>query len=380
MTKNQLSELFPLGPAIFDPHSLHDPISAIMGGVGLVGNVVGGVLGKSTANRAGDLQQAAGNAAASSITGAVNAANPQIGQAAGDAALQARTAATLAGQNATNAATTGSQQATAAALQAGQGVTAAAGQANALLDPYASAGADASRTLQNGLVAGGDFNKTPTLSDLQIDPGYAFREQQGELALSRSAAARGGATSGEALKDLTNYSQGAASQEYQNAFNRFQTSTQNRYANLSGVANRGISAAGTEGANSIGAAQYAGTAGTNAAQFGASLNTNASEYAGSADTNAAQFAGNAGINAANLMAANSIEGAKTAADYTTSGAAAKANSMIGGANALSAGISGGVNAGLGAVNAANSNASMLKFMNLLRNPAASNAGTNGGMV
>lgn len=337
MTKNQISELFPLGPSIFDPHSLHDPISAVMGGVGLVGNIVGGILGKKTANKAGDLQQQAGLDAARSITDSVAAANPQIGQAA-----------TTAGTGVTTAAGIGAQNALTAAGTAGAGVTAASTQANALLDPYASAGKDASDTLREGLVAGGDFNKAPTMADLQIDPGYAFRVQQGQIGQERSAFARGGGLSGEAAKDLENYRQGSASQEYQNAFARFQTSTQNRYSNLSGVANRGIGAADTQGSNITGAAKYAGDTGIQASEFGGQLNTGAAEFAGNAD-----------INAANLMAANSIQGSKAAADYTTSAAAAKAAGMVGGANALTGGISAGVGAGQSAVN----------FANLLKNPA-----------
>ena len=337
MTKNQISELLPLGPALFDPHSLYDPISAVMGGVGLVGNIVGGILGKKTANQAGDLQQAAGNAAARSITDSVTAANPQIGQAA-----------TTAGTGVTTAAGTGAQNALTAASTAGTGVTDAATRANALLDPYASAGADASDTLQTGLQAGGDFNKTPTMADLQIDPGYAFRLQQGQTTLDRSAAARGGAISGEAIKDSVNFGQQSASQEYQNAFQRFQTSTQNRYANLSGVANRGIAAAGTQAGDITSAAKYAGDTGIQASEFGAGLTDDAAKFAGSAD-----------INAANLMAANSIQGSKVAADYTTSAAAAKAGSMVDGSNALTGGISKGIGAGTSAVN----------FANLLKNPA-----------
>ncbi len=343
MTKNQISELLPLGPALFDSYSLHDPISAVMGGVGLIGNVVGGILGKKTANQAGDLQQAAGNAAARSITDATAAANPQIGAAA-----------TTAGTGVTTAAGTAAGNALTAAQTAGSGVTAAAGQANALLDPYASAGSQASDTLKAGLVAGGDFNKTPTLQDLQIDPGYAFRLQQGQTQLDRSAAARGGAISGEAIKDSINFGQNSASQEYQNAFQRFQTSTQNRYSNLSGVANRGIAAAGTQAGDITAAAKYSGDTGIQASEFGGQLNTGA-----------AQFAGQADINAADLMAQNSIQGVKTAADYTTTGAAAKAAGMVGGANALTQGISGGVNAGLTAGRDAS-------FLNLLKNPAAAN--------
>ena len=72
----------------------------------------------------------------------------------------------------------------------------------------------------------------------QIDPGYNFRLSEGLKALQKSAAARGGFLSGKTLKDITGYGQELASQEYQNAFNRYQTAreaTLNPYANLAGM-------------------------------------------------------------------------------------------------------------------------------------------------
>jgi hypothetical protein len=61
------------------------------------------------------------------------------------------------------------------------------------------------------------------------DPGYDFRLAQGMKALQGSAAASGGLLSGPTLKAITDYSQGAASQEYQNAFNRFAANRQFNY-------------------------------------------------------------------------------------------------------------------------------------------------------
>lgn len=53
------------------------------------------------------------------------------------------------------------------------------------------------------------------------DPSYQWRLDQGSEALENSAIARGGMLSGNFAKDLTNYAQGAASQEYGNEFNRW---------------------------------------------------------------------------------------------------------------------------------------------------------------
>jgi hypothetical protein len=59
------------------------------------------------------------------------------------------------------------------------------------------------------------------LSQLYQDPGYQFRLQQGEQAINRAAAARGGRLSGGTLADLAQYGQGLASQEYEAARNRY---------------------------------------------------------------------------------------------------------------------------------------------------------------
>lgn len=78
-----------------------------------------------------------------------------------------------------------------------------------------------------------------TPAQFQADPGYAFRMSEGMKGLERSAAARGGLLSGAALKGIQRYGQDLASQEYQNAFNRYQTArtnTLNPYASLAGVA------------------------------------------------------------------------------------------------------------------------------------------------
>ena len=70
----------------------------------------------------------------------------------------------------------------------------------------------------------GDFS----MEKFQQDPGYAFRMSEGLKALDRTAAARGGLISGGALKAASRYGQDMASQEYQNAFNRY---NQNRTYN-----------------------------------------------------------------------------------------------------------------------------------------------------
>jgi hypothetical protein len=55
---------------------------------------------------------------------------------------------------------------------------------------------------------------------LATNPAYQFRQQEAQRALERSAAARGGLMSGQFAKALQERSQGLASEEFGNAFNR----------------------------------------------------------------------------------------------------------------------------------------------------------------
>lgn len=60
-----------------------------------------------------------------------------------------------------------------------------------------------------------------TMANFEADPGYKFRLSEGLKALDANAAARGGLISGNALKAAQGYGQNLASEEYQNAFNRY---------------------------------------------------------------------------------------------------------------------------------------------------------------
>jgi hypothetical protein len=93
-----------------------------------------------------------------------------------------------------------------------------------------------------------------------IDPGYAFRLQQGNLANLNLANQAGGAISGNTLTGLMNYGQGAASQEFQNAFNRFQTGRSNIYNMQAGIAGLGQTSLGQTGQLSSNTAQNVGNA------------------------------------------------------------------------------------------------------------------------
>ncbi len=64
-----------------------------------------------------------------------------------------------------------------------------------------------------------DFT-APTVAEALNDPGYQFRTQQGTNALQNWAAARGTLNDSGTAKALQDYGQNAASQEYQNVYNR----------------------------------------------------------------------------------------------------------------------------------------------------------------
>jgi len=86
------------------------------------------------------------------------------------------------------------------------------------LAPYRAAG----QTALNALTPLATNYQKFGMDQFQQDPGYAFRLSEGQKALDRSAAARGGLISGGALKAAQRYGQEMGTQEYTNAFNRYQ--------------------------------------------------------------------------------------------------------------------------------------------------------------
>lgn len=112
------------------------------------------------------------------------------------------------------------------------------------LEPYNTSGVSALDSLINGIKGGNsELNRPFTMADFQADPGYAFRQQQGEQAINRNAAAKGSVLGGGTLKSLQRFNSGLASQEYQNAYNRFTDQQNRRYQQLFGVAGLGQNSA-----------------------------------------------------------------------------------------------------------------------------------------
>lgn len=115
------------------------------------------------------------------------------------------------------------------------------------------------------------------MQQFQQDPGYAFRMQEGMKALERSAAARGGLLSGGMLKGAQRYGQDLASQEYMNAFNRYQAERNARLNPLQSLAGVGQTAT-----NQLGQAGQAMASNVGQA-LGAAAQARASGYIGGAN-------------------------------------------------------------------------------------------------
>jgi len=181
---------------------------------------------------------------------------------------------------------------------------------------------------------------TPTDFAAGIDPGYGFRVREGLKAVDRQAAARGGLISGNALKASQAFGQEAASQEYTNAFNRFQTIRGNTLQPFQVGAAAGQSAAAMQGqANLNFGSAGANTASANNAAYG-QFGQGATGAYGTLGTGTYNAVGNYGTGVSNTLGAygtnvgNNLLGAGNA---TASG-------YVGQANAINAGISGLSNA------------------------------------
>jgi len=152
-------------------------------------------------------------------------------------------------------------------------------------EPFRQAGITSQNRLMELLGIGGNtgaqgygkYGRDFSMEDFQQDPGYGFRLSEGLKGLDRQAAARGGLISGAALKAATRYGQEMGSQEYQNAFNRYQTNRSNQLNPL-----QSLMGAGQTATNTLGSAgqNYANQAGQDYMGAG---NARASGYMGTAN-------------------------------------------------------------------------------------------------
>ena len=144
------------------------------------------------------------------------------------------------------------------------------------------------------------------------DPGYGFRLSEGQKALERNAAARGGLISGGALKAATRFGQDMGSQEYSNAFNRYQIERAAKLGPYQALAGVGQSTAnqlgqfGAANAANVGNLMTSGAAAQGAGYVGQAnaitggLGTYLNYSQGNALLNALRGGGGGGVNYATV--------------------------------------------------------------------------------
>ena len=203
------------------------------------------------------------------------------------------------------------------------------GQGVGFQEPYMGAGAGATNQLAQLFGQGGAYTQQPTYEQLQMDPGYAFRFQQGQEAMTNAARAGGLAGSGGALKAATRYGQEAGSQEYQNAYSRFMANRAAATQGLQNLAGVGAGAAGT-------ASQLAGSMGNALAGNQFNLGSNLGTMA----TNAGGTVAGAYTGAIPTMAA--LTSANPYGQAMENVGQARASGYVGGASALGQALNSGV--------------------------------------
>lgn len=130
------------------------------------------------------------------------------------------------------------------------------------LMPYQQAGTMALSELQSRLP---ELTKPFSLQDFTASPAYQFNLEQGQKAIDKAAAARGAFYQPGTLQDISRFSQGLASNEFQNAFSNYNTNLNNIWNRLYGLTGTGQNAAAQTGGFAQGAATNIGADITGAA-------------------------------------------------------------------------------------------------------------------
>ena len=292
--------------------------------------------------------QGAYDTAAKDITAADTTAGNLV-KSYSDQALANISNAGAEGANAITSAGEGGATNIESAAQTGiSGVNGATGNANDLLaqeladrnaglQPYETAGAGAVNTLASDLAPGGELNSNLTADQLLAnDPGYQARLNLGNRQLEHQLAAEGKGNSGAELQQLERYGQDYASNEFSNAYQRFQQNQTNLYNRLSGVAGIGQNAQG-QGIQ-VGEAFLSPQASNlmNAGMYNSQTGLSAATSAGQLGLSAATSAGNLDVNALNAANAFGMSGAEYSGNTTMASGNAQAGSVLGAAAAKQA--------------------------------------------
>lgn len=147
------------------------------------------------------------------------------------------------------------------------------------LEPWRKQGAQSLSQLAGMMRPGTDMTTRFSSQDFRADPGYRYRLSEAQKGMDRSQAARGMLNSGAALKEAMRVNQRMASDEYQNAYNRWAQQNSDIYNRLAGLANTGQQTSN----------QLAQLSGNYASQYGQNIgqaaNARASAYAAKAGAN-----------------------------------------------------------------------------------------------
>ena len=131
------------------------------------------------------------------------------------------------------------------------------------LQPYMQAGQIRLNQLEAQLP---QLTKPFTMQDFQASPAYQFNLEQGQKAIDKAAAARGAFYQPGTLQDVARFSQGLASNEFQNAFSNYNMNLGNIWNRLYSLTGTGQNAAANLGSFS---GQAAGQIGSNITSGGA---------------------------------------------------------------------------------------------------------------
>jgi len=316
-------------------------------GAAIVGAVVGGAATIAASNNASDAAQYSADLQYQAQQDAIaqaNSANEQAQAGAIAAAEMMAGATTEAARINAEAAMYAANQNLKASEEALAMRKAEWEKMQADMAPYLKSGGEGLNQLSYGLGLQGYNNNSTDSSlksgylqkpfseeDFKVDPGYNFRLTEGIKALDRSASARGNLLSGSALKGIETFGQGLASQEYQNAYNRYTNDQNTQYNHLQNLAAMGQNTAVQLGTAGLNYANAQGNTLTSTAQANGQIGINSANTQGNLLTSNAAYSGQQSAYANN---ANSSTAAQIA-QYGINGANALGNAAIQKANANS---------------------------------------------